>query len=54
MWKRSLIGGTRLAAYPVYFRPRPDFDSIGTVFEKDFVLIFNRIRADFEQNVDIF
>ena len=21
MWKRSLIGGTRLAAYPVYFRP---------------------------------
>jgi len=32
----------------------PDFNSIGTFFEKDFVLIFNRIRADFEQNVDTF
>ena len=32
----------------------PDFNSIVTFFEKDFVLIFNRIRADFEQNVDTF
>ena len=33
----------------------PDFDSIGTFFEKkDFVLIINRIRADFEHNVDTF
>ena len=32
----------------------PDFNSIGTFFEKDFVLIFYRIRADFEQNVDTF
>ena len=28
----------------------PDFNSIGTFFEKDFVLIFDRIWADFEQN----
>ena len=32
----------------------PDFNCIGTFFGKDFVLIFNRIRADFEQNVDTF
>ena len=31
VWKRSLIGGTRLAAYPVYFRPR--YEQLQHVFE---------------------